>query len=105
LPDLSHPAEQRRDRQALHEDRRGDDGKTDRDNLFAPRDLGGLSIATGDCFAAASGSGSCTGGRVGLACVKGIAEALAKPAVRISSLQALATFGRFSLRAPVLDAR
>ena len=65
----------------------------------------GLSIAAVDCFAAASGPGSFTGVRVGLACVKGLAEALAKPAVGVSSLQALATFGQAPLRAAVLDAR
>jgi len=43
--------------------------------------------------------------RVGLACVKGLAEALGKPAVAVSNLQALATFGSAPLRAVVLDAR
>jgi tRNA threonylcarbamoyladenosine biosynthesis protein TsaB len=65
----------------------------------------GLTIGDVDCFAAASGPGSFTGVRVGLACVKGLAEALAKPAVGVSNLQALATFGHASLRAPILDAR
>ena len=58
-----------------------------------------------DCFAAASGPGSFTGVRIGLACVKGLAEALVKPAVGISNLQALATFAYGGLRAAVIDAR
>jgi tRNA threonylcarbamoyladenosine biosynthesis protein TsaB len=58
-----------------------------------------------DCFAAASGPGSFTGVRVGLAAVKGLAEALGKPAVGISNLRALSLFGTAALRAVVLDAR
>jgi tRNA threonylcarbamoyladenosine biosynthesis protein TsaB len=58
-----------------------------------------------DCFAAASGPGSFTGVRIGLACVKGLAEAVAKPVVAVSNLQALAAFGTAPLRATVLDAR
>ena len=58
-----------------------------------------------DCFAAASGPGSFTGVRVGLAAVKGLAEALGKPAVGISNLRALSLFGKAALRAVVLDAR
>jgi tRNA threonylcarbamoyladenosine biosynthesis protein TsaB len=65
----------------------------------------GLQVADIDCFAAASGPGSFTGVRIGLACVKGLAEALGKPAVAVSNLQALATFGSAALRAVVLDAR
>ena len=65
----------------------------------------GLQVADIDCFAAASGPGSFTGVRVGLACVKGLAEALGKPAVAVSNLQALSTFGSAPLRAVVLDAR
>jgi tRNA threonylcarbamoyladenosine biosynthesis protein TsaB len=58
-----------------------------------------------DRFAAASGPGSFTGVRVGLACIKGLAEACGKPAVAISNLQALSVFGEAPLRAVVLDAR
>jgi tRNA threonylcarbamoyladenosine biosynthesis protein TsaB len=65
----------------------------------------GLRVADIDIFAAASGPGSFTGVRIGLACVKGLAEALGKPAVAVSNLQALATFGSAPLRAVVLDAR
>jgi tRNA threonylcarbamoyladenosine biosynthesis protein TsaB len=65
----------------------------------------GVSPAQIDCFAAAAGPGSFTGVRVGLACVKGLAEALGRPAVAVSNLQALACFGTRDLRAVLLDAR
>jgi len=58
-----------------------------------------------DCFAAASGPGSFTGVRIGLAAIKGLAEATGKPAVAVSNLAAMATFGSAALRAVVLDAR
>jgi len=58
-----------------------------------------------DCFASAAGPGSFTGVRVGLAAVKGLAEATAKPATAVSNLQALAAFGTAPLRATLLDAR
>ena len=58
-----------------------------------------------DCFAAASGPGSFTGIRVGLSAAKGLAEAMGKPAVGVSNLKALATFGTGKLRATILDAR
>ena len=65
----------------------------------------GVAVGDIDCFAAAAGPGSFTGVRVGLACVKGLAEACRKPAVGVSNLAALARFGAASLRAPIVDAR
>ncbi|MCW5982787.1 MAG: tRNA (adenosine(37)-N6)-threonylcarbamoyltransferase complex dimerization subunit type 1 TsaB [Bryobacteraceae bacterium] len=58
-----------------------------------------------DCFAAASGPGSFTGVRIGLAAVKGLAEVIGRPAVAVSNLAAAASFGSLPLRAVVLDAR
>jgi len=58
-----------------------------------------------DCFASAAGPGSFTGVRVGLACIKGLAEACGKPAEAVSNLEALASFGSAPLRAAVMDAR
>jgi tRNA threonylcarbamoyladenosine biosynthesis protein TsaB len=40
-----------------------------------------LHLADVDCFASASGPGAFTGVRVSLACIKGLAEALARPAL------------------------
>jgi tRNA threonylcarbamoyladenosine biosynthesis protein TsaB len=68
-------------------------------------DRHGCRVEDMECFAAASGPGSFTGVRVGLACVKGLAEAAGKPVVAVSNLQALAAFGSGPLRATVLDAR
>ena len=58
-----------------------------------------------DCFAAASGPGSFTGVRIGLACVKGLADALGKPAAGVSNLRALASLGTRPRRAVIIDAR
>jgi tRNA threonylcarbamoyladenosine biosynthesis protein TsaB len=58
-----------------------------------------------DCFAGATGPGAFTGVRLDLAAVKGLAEAMGKPAVGVSNLRALSTFGRHQNRAVVLDAR
>ena len=69
--------------------------------------LAGVGVALGDidCFAAASGPGSFTGVRVGLAAVKGLAEAMGKRAAGVSNLRALASLGGAPLRAVLLDAR
>ena len=64
-----------------------------------------VKLADVDCFAAASGPGTFTGVRVALACVKGLAEAMARPAVAVSNLQAVARFGAAPLRGVALDAR
>jgi len=65
----------------------------------------GWALSGIDCVASASGPGSFTGVRIGLAAAKGLAEALGKPVVAVSNLQALAWFGSAPLRATVLDAR
>jgi tRNA threonylcarbamoyladenosine biosynthesis protein TsaB len=65
----------------------------------------GLRLDDVDAFAAASGPGSFTGVRIGLAAVKGLAEAMDKPAVGISNLEALARYGATTRRVPVIDAR
>jgi tRNA threonylcarbamoyladenosine biosynthesis protein TsaB len=65
----------------------------------------GLKLGDIDCFAAASGPGSFTGVRVGLAAIKGLAEAGGKPVAGISNLRAMATFGTAAERAVIVDAR
>jgi tRNA threonylcarbamoyladenosine biosynthesis protein TsaB len=65
----------------------------------------GKSLDQIDCFAAASGPGSFTGVRIGLSAVKGLAEAMRKPAVGVSNLRAMSSFGNLAHRAVVLDAR
>jgi tRNA threonylcarbamoyladenosine biosynthesis protein TsaB len=68
-------------------------------------DKNGTTVHQMECFAAASGPGSFTGVRVGLAAVKGLAEATGKRVVAVSNLRALAFFGSAPLRATVIDAR
>lgn len=56
-------------------------------------------------FAAAAGPGSFTGIRVGLAAVKGLAEAMGRKAAGVSNLEALAALGSRDLRAVVINAQ
>jgi len=72
------------------------------ETLLARQDL---KIADIDLFAGASGPGSFTGVRIGLAAVKGLGEVLAKPVIAVSNLEALASYGTEDLRATVIDAR
>jgi tRNA threonylcarbamoyladenosine biosynthesis protein TsaB len=65
----------------------------------------GTTVHQMECFAAASGPGSFTGVRIGLAAAKGLAEATGKRIVAVSNLRALAFFGSAPLRVPVIDAR
>lgn len=65
----------------------------------------GATVRNLACFAAASGPGSFTGVRIGLAAAKGLAEATGQRVVAVSNLRALAFFGTAPLRATVLDAR
>jgi tRNA threonylcarbamoyladenosine biosynthesis protein TsaB len=58
-----------------------------------------------DCFATAAGPGTFTGVRVGIACAKGLAEAMGKPVCAVSNLEALAEFGNGPMRAVTIDAR
>ena len=65
----------------------------------------GITVHQLECFASASGPGSFTGVRVGLAAAKGLAEATGKLVVAVSNLRAMARFGSAPLRACVIDAR
>lgn len=64
-----------------------------------------LALSEIDLFAGASGPGSFTGVRIGLAAIKGLGEVLGKPVAAVSNLEVLAGFGTAGLRAAVIDAR
>ena len=66
-----------------------------------------LEMESIDAFAVSKGPGSFTGLRIGSATVKGLALALNKPIVEISTLEAMAfqLFGTDRLICPLLDAR
>lgn len=68
---------------------------------------GGLSIQDIDVFGIVSGPGSFTGLRIGMATVKGFAQALNKPVVGVSTLESLAMNVPFAqgLICPILDAQ
>jgi tRNA threonylcarbamoyladenosine biosynthesis protein TsaB len=65
----------------------------------------GITFQDINVFASASGPGAFTGVRVGLAAVKGLADATGRKVIAVSNLQALASFGSRPLRAVILDAR
>jgi tRNA threonylcarbamoyladenosine biosynthesis protein TsaB len=65
----------------------------------------GVTLPEIDLFAGASGPGSFTGVRIGLAAMKGLAEVLGRKVVAVSNLEAVATFGTAKRRAAVIDAR
>src|SRR5580698_3715380 len=65
----------------------------------------GVRLNEVELFAGASGPGSFTGVRVGLAAIKGLAEVLGRPVVAVSNLEALAGFGKTNARATIIDAR
>lgn len=66
-----------------------------------------LKVSDIDIFAAASGPGSFTGLRIGVATINGLAQSVEKPVVAVSSLKALAESVRYSekLIVPLIDAR
>ncbi len=60
-----------------------------------------------DAFAAAQGPGSFTGVRIGVATAKAMAQAVNKPCIAVSTLEALAYSSKYfdGIAAPILDAR
>lgn len=69
--------------------------------------LGGMTPEDVDGFAVCRGPGSFTGVRIGMSCILGMAQALDRPVVGVSSLEALARQGAVSrhLVCSMMDAR
>jgi tRNA threonylcarbamoyladenosine biosynthesis protein TsaB len=65
----------------------------------------GLTLSEIECFAASTGPGAFTGLRVALSAVKGLAEVMSKPALGVSKMRAMASFGSAERRIVLLDAR
>lgn len=69
--------------------------------------IAGMPVSATDIFAVTTGPGSFTGLRIGIAAVKGMAQAACKPCTAVSTLEALAmnTYPSDYIAACVLDAR
>jgi len=69
-------------------------------------DMSGVSVSDVDGFASTYGPGTFTGLRIGMSTLKGLADAVDKPIVGVSSLAALAWQADPSIRiCPLIDAR
>ena len=83
------------------EERRGDPSRTHAERL--PAELLAVAVAHGtalaevDLFAVASGPGSFTGLRIGIATIQGLAFTTGRPVVAVSALEALAVIGGASI--------
>lgn len=77
------------------------------DAVGALLSLAGLNVQSVDAFAATKGPGSFTGLRIGISTIKGLAMAVGKPLVGVSSLAVLAhqASSTHELVCPMLDAR
>lgn len=77
------------------------------DMIKAALRMSGLNFSDLDGFAVTRGPGSFTGLRIGISTIKGLAVALEKPVVGVSTLEALALQVSYSrdLICPILDAR
>jgi len=85
---------------------RASHGETLLPHVARVMELAGIALADIDALAVGIGPGSFTGVRIGVATAKGLALALAKPLVGVSSLRTLARglLAGAGLRVPVIDA-